>query len=104
MMSGQSARRYNETIHESAQVFRFSLSSTSRLFIDASTKQLKEFLERCLSDFDPFAILIETVHRWGTAFITALGISVKSSKKISLFICFIWMSLSSSQFTVTKCE
>ena len=57
VMSGLSARRYHETIQESASAFGVSPSSTSRLFIEATTKQLKEFLERSLSDFDPFAMV-----------------------------------------------
>lgn len=82
VMSGLSARRYQETVQDAANAFGVSPSSTSRLFIEATSRQLKEFLERSLADFDPFAILIDTVHRGGIAFITALGISIKWSKKV----------------------
>ena len=82
MMSGLSARRYQETVQDAAHAFGVSPSSTSRLFIEATSKQLKEFLGRSLADIDPFAILIDTVHRGGIAFITALGISTKGSKKV----------------------
>ncbi|MBL7670468.1 MAG: transposase [Bdellovibrionaceae bacterium] len=39
-------------------------------------------MERDLSKFKPFAILMDTVHRGGAAFITALGISTEGKKMI----------------------
>lgn len=80
MMSGLSARRYHETVHDTASAFGVSASSVSRHFIEATSKQLKEFLERDLSKFEPFAIMMDTVHRGGVAFITALGISTEGKK------------------------
>lgn len=82
MMSGLSARRYQETVLDAANAFGVSPSSASRHFIKATTKQLKEFLERDLSQFDPFAILLDTVHRGDVAFITALGISTTGKKMV----------------------
>lgn len=82
MMSGLSARRYNETVHEAAQALGVSASSVSRHFVEATGKQLRLFLERDLSEFDPFAILLDTVHRGGIAFVTALGISTTGKKMI----------------------
>lgn len=82
MMSGLSARRYQETVHDAANALGVSASSVSRHFIEATGKQLKKFLERSLSEFDPFAIMLDTVHRGGVAFITALGISTKGKKKV----------------------
>ena len=82
MMSGLSARRYQETVLDAVNAFGVSPSSASRHFIEATAKQLKGFLERDLSGFDPFAILLDTVHRGGVAFITALGISTGGQKMI----------------------
>ena len=82
MMSGLSARRYQETVFDAAQAFGVSASSVSRHFVEATAKQLKEFLERDLSHFDPFAVFLDTVHRGGVAFITALGISVAGKKMV----------------------
>jgi putative transposase len=82
MMSGLSARRYSETVHDAAQAFGVSASSVSRHFVEATSKQLKQFLERDLSGFDPFAIMLDTVHRGGVAFITALGISTAGKKMV----------------------
>lgn len=82
MMSGLSARRYEETVHNAANAFGVSPSSVSRHFVEATAKQLKQFLERSLAEFEPFAIMLDTVHRGGVAFITALGISIEGKKKV----------------------
>jgi putative transposase len=82
MMSGLSGRRYHETVQDAASAFGVSASSVSRHFIEATAKQLKAFLERDLSAFEPFAILIDTVHRGGNAFTTALGISLAGEKMV----------------------
>lgn len=82
MMSGLSARRYSETVHDTAQAFGVSASSVSRHFVEATGKQLKAFLERDLSTFNAFAIMLDTVHRGGVAFITALGISTEGQKMV----------------------
>lgn len=82
MMSGLSARRYNETVQDAAHAFGVSPSSVSRHFIEATAKQLKSFLERDLSKFEPFAVLLDTVHRGGVAFITALGLSTAGKKMV----------------------
>ena len=39
------------------------------------------FRERDLSDFKPFAIFIDTIHRGGEAFMVALGIEVGGKKR-----------------------
>jgi putative transposase len=82
LMSGLSGRRYRETITETAEAFGVSPSSVSRHFVEATSKQLKEFLERDLSSFVPFAIMLDTVHRGGVAFVTALGISIQGKKMV----------------------
>jgi len=82
LMSGLSGRRYHETVTAAAEAFGVSASSVSRHFVEATAKQLKLFLERDLSKFDPFAILIDTVHRGDIAFIVALGISIAGKKQV----------------------
>ncbi|MGD9551859.1 MAG: transposase [Candidatus Caldatribacteriota bacterium] len=67
--SGISTRRYQETIIDAAQVFGVSASSVSRHIIEATAKQLKEFKERSLEDFKPFALFLDTINRGGEAFI-----------------------------------
>ena len=82
MMAGLSARQYKKTVVKAANAFGVSPSSVSRHFIKASAKKLQELLERDLSKFDPFAILMDTVHRGGIAFIVALGIDVGGEKMV----------------------
>ena len=82
MMSGLSARRYEETVTNAAGAFGVSPSSVSRHFIEATAKQLKEFVCRDLSRFEVFAMMLDTVHRGGVAFITALGISTLGQKMV----------------------
>ncbi len=82
IMSGLSARRYHETVQDAASAFGVSPSSISRHFVEITTKQLKEFLHRDLSKFECFAMMLDTVHRGGIAFITALGISIHGKKQV----------------------
>ena len=82
LMAGISARQYNSTVTKAAEAFGVSPSSVSRHFVKASAKKLKEFVERDLSGFAPFAIMIDTVHRGGMAFIVALGIDTEGKKQV----------------------
>lgn len=82
LMAGISARQYKSTVTKAAEAFGVSSSSVSRHFMRASAKKLKEFVERDLSQFEPFAILLDTVHRGGVAFIVALGMSKAGQKKV----------------------
>ena len=81
ILSGISGRRYQETVEEAASAFGVSKSSVSRHIVAATAKKLKEFENRDLSDFVPFAIFLDTVHRGGKAFIVALGISLEGHKR-----------------------
>jgi putative transposase len=82
LMAGLSGRRYEEVVVQAAGAFGVSPSSVSRHFIEASAKKLKEFSERSLAEFNPFAIMLDTVHRGGVAFIVALGIDILGKKKV----------------------
>lgn len=82
LMAGISARQYGATVTKAAEAFGVSSSSISRHFVKASAKKLKEFVERDLSKFMPFAILMDTVHRGGVAFIVALGIDIHGDKQV----------------------
>lgn len=82
LMAGLSGRRYEDVVVKAAEAFGVSPSSVSRHFVEASAKKLKEFTERSLADFKPFAILLDTVHRGGQAFIVALGIDILGKKKV----------------------
>lgn len=82
LMAGISARQYKSTVTKAAEAFGVSPSSVSRHFVKASAKKLKEFAERDLSKFEPFAMLLDTVHRGGMAFIVALGIDTSGEKQV----------------------
>jgi putative transposase len=86
MMSALSARHCRETVQDAAHAFGVSPSSVSRHFMESTSKQLKQFLERDLSGFDLFAIMLDGVHRGGVAFITAFGISVAGKKMVFSYL------------------
>lgn len=79
-LRGISGRRYQETVIDTASAFGVSSSSVSRHCIEASSKKLKEFKERGLSEISVFAVFIDTVHRGDDAFMVALGIDAEGHK------------------------
>jgi len=81
VLRGMSCQKYSDTVVEAAQAFGVSASSVSRHIIAATAKQLREFKERSLSEFVPFAIFLDTIHRGGEAFIVALGLDTGGIKK-----------------------
>lgn len=81
VLAGISARKYEETVVESAKAFGVSPSSVSRKTQEKTKELLQEFKERDLCDFRPFAIFLDTIHRGGRAFIVALGINTEGQKK-----------------------
>jgi transposase-like protein len=82
LLRGISSQKYSETVIETARAFGVSASSVSRHIVDITAKKLKEFKERNLSDFIPFAVFIDTIHRGGEAFMVSLGIDVNGQKRI----------------------
>jgi putative transposase len=81
LLRGMSAQKYGDTVVEAAKAFGVSASSVSRRIVEITAQKLREFKERNLSDFHPFAIFIDTVHRGGEAFVVALGIDMKGEKR-----------------------
>lgn len=81
VMRGISCQKYEETVVDTAKAFGVSPSSVSRHIVEITSKQLKEFKERNLSDYKPFAIFIDTVHRGEGAFMVCLGIDLEGRKK-----------------------
>ena len=80
VLRGISCRKYKETVTEAAEAFGVSASAVSAHIIKTTAKKLREFKDRALSSFVPFAIFLDTIHRGGEAFIVALGIDVKGKK------------------------
>lgn len=79
-LRGLSGRRYAETLGDAAAAFGVARSTVSRHIVEATAKKLQEFKERDLTNLVLFAILLDTVHRGGGAFIVALGIDVNGDK------------------------
>ncbi len=82
ILRGISAQRYQETVIEAAGAFGVSAGSVSRHIVAVTSRKLKEFKERSLSDFSTFGVFIDTVHRAGQAFMVALGIDRKGRKQV----------------------
>jgi len=82
VLRGLSRRRYQETLVEAAKAFGVSASSVSRHLVEVTAQKLKEFRERSLKDFHPFAMFIDAIHRGGEAFVMALGIDLAGRKRV----------------------
>jgi len=80
VLRGISERRYGETVIGAAQAFGVSASAVSKRIVEATSRKLKEFKERNLSDISVFAVFIDSIHRGGEAFIVCLGIDAKGCK------------------------
>jgi len=80
-LAGLSARRYRETVVGAAEAFGVSPSAVSGRLVEATTQKLKEFRERRLEDFGPFAVFLDTIHRGGVAFVVALGLDTTGQKR-----------------------
>jgi transposase-like protein len=82
ILRGISCQKYSETVIETAEAFGVSAGSVSRHIVAATAKKLQEFKERDLSEFKPFAIFIDTIHRAGAAFMVSLGIDLEGKKQV----------------------
>src|SRR3989338_3415494 len=80
-MRGLSGRKYRETVTELGKEFGISPSSISNRLVEATAEKLKALRERDLSDFQAFAIFLDTIHRGGAAFVIALGIDNQGKKR-----------------------
>ena len=80
VLRGMSCQKYSDTVVDTAQAFGVSASSVSRHIIATTAKQLQEFKERSLSEFVPFAIFLDTIHRGGEAFIVGMGLDTMGIK------------------------
>lgn len=79
-LRGLSGRKYRETVLETADTFGVSPSSVSRRLVYATSRKVREFMERDLSSIDLFALFLDTIHRGGVAFIVALGLDRHGKK------------------------
>jgi putative transposase len=82
ILRGVSCQKYCETVIDTAGALGVSAGSVSRHIVAATAKKLQEFKERDLSEFKPFAIFIDTIHRAGAAFMVSLGIDLEGKKQV----------------------
>jgi transposase-like protein len=80
ILRGVSAQKYAETVLQAGEALGVSASTVSRKLVDLTATKLKEFQERSLADFEPFAVFLDTIHRGGEAFLVALGVDVSGQK------------------------
>lgn len=81
-LCGISTRGYEQVLHGLLENFGISKSSVSRHLVSATAAELRNFRERSLQDFDPFAIFIDGYHLGGEVFIVALGIDMSGKKRV----------------------
>ncbi|MBH0187021.1 MAG: IS256 family transposase [Nitrospira sp.] len=80
ILRGVSAQKYAETVLQAGEALGVSSSSISRKLVDLTATKLQAFQERSLTDFTPFAVFLDTIHRGGEAFLVALGVDVSGQK------------------------
>jgi len=82
ILLGISARKYRETLMETAGAFGVSPGTVSRHVVEVTVQRLRDFKERALSTIVAFAVFIDTIHRGGEAFLVALGIDTEGHKHV----------------------
>ena len=80
ILRGVSAQKYGETVIEAANAFGVSPTAISNKIVELTSQKLRQFKERSLEKFHPFAIFIDTIHRGGDAFLVALGVDLSGEK------------------------
>lgn len=81
ILRGVSAQKYGETVIEAANAFGVSPTAVSNKIVELTGQKLRQFKERSLADFKPFALFVDTIHRGGEAFLVALGVDLAGEKK-----------------------
>jgi putative transposase len=82
MLRGVSARKYRETVYESARALGVSPSSVSRHIVAVTSRNLIMFKKRNLTNLNIFAVFIDTIHRAGEAYMVVLGIDREGIKHV----------------------
>ena len=86
ILLGLSCRRYRECSEAIPEAFSLSPSTVSRRFIRASTRKLKELMERRLDELDIVAIIIDGKSFKDDEMIIALGVTAEGKKVLLGFI------------------
>jgi putative transposase len=80
ILRGVSAQKYGETVTDAAHAFGVSPTAVSNKIVELTSQKLRQFKERSLKDFKPFALFVDTIHRGGEAFLVALGVDMAGEK------------------------
>jgi len=80
MVLGISSRNYEETVEGVRKGYGIKKSSVSRHFVQATAKQMREFMERDLSGLQLVAIFIDGIEFKGQLLVVSLGLD-KTGKK-----------------------
>jgi transposase-like protein len=83
---GLSCRRYEESSEAIPEAFGLSASTVSRRFMKASSKKLKELMERRFDGLDIVAIMLDGKAFQDDEMIVALGITITGHKVILGFV------------------
>lgn len=86
LLLGLSCRRYRECSEAIPEAFGLSSSEVSRRFIRASSRKLRELMERRLDELDIVAIFIDGKTFREDEMIMALGVTIEGTKVILGFI------------------
>ena len=82
MVLGISSRNYEETVEGFVKGYGIKKSSVSRHFVKATAEQMREFLERDLSELDLVAIFIDGIEFKGHLLVVALGLDKGGRKYV----------------------
>ena len=82
MVLGLSSRNYEEAVEGFLKGYGIKKSSVSRHFVKATAQQMREFLERELSDLQLCAIFIDGIKFKGHLLVVALGLDLTGRKHI----------------------
>lgn len=86
ILLGLSCRRYEECSEAIPEAFGLAPSTVSRRFIRASSRKLREFMERRLDDFEIVVLIIDGKSFREDEMIIALGVTVEGEKVVVGFI------------------
>jgi transposase-like protein len=86
VINGLSNRKYEKVVEKVPETFGIKKSTVSKRFVLASSKKLRAFLERDLSDEDIIAIFIDGKSLAEQDIVIALGITIKGEKIVLGFI------------------
>lgn len=82
MVLGISSRNYEEAVEGVMKGYGIRKSSVSRHFVQATAEQMREFIERDLSDLELVAIFIDGIEFKGQLLVVSLGLDKMGKKHI----------------------